>query len=44
MKLPAYFSQSPIRRAAHSVLGNTPKSNKKTDETPGIFEEIQNNN
>ncbi len=26
LKLPAYLSQSPIRRASHSVLGGTPKN------------------
>lgn len=51
LKLPAYFSQSPIRRAAHSVLGGTPKNNNMEkedagDDTPhaSLFENVDNKN
>ena len=44
MKLPAYFSQSPIRQAAHSVLGGTPKNHKESGDTPhmSLFETVDN--
>ena len=48
LKLPSYFSQSPIRRAAHSVLGGgTPKMNEDGgDDTPhaSLFENLNNKN
>ncbi len=42
--MPSYFSQSPIRRAAHSVLGATPKNNEEGDDTPhsSLFETVDN--